>query len=321
MYSVADYLWMLADDTRASAYADAIRAVVRPGDRVLEVGAGFGFFSVIAARAGALRVDAVDTNPAVLLGPRLAGTNGCADRIVFHHADVEQLSLPYKVDVIVGDLRGPTPFARRSLATMIDVRRRMLRDGGSIVPLADTVFAAPCHVPAAVRRDVNAAFGREGIDTTAVERIIRDTPYRCTIHADDLIAPGHAWARIGYATVETPDARGEAEWTFSAAVSVAGLAIWFDAELASGIGFSSAPGAATRVYNQVFLPLSAALQVGPGDKLRAELAVRLVLNEYVWAWTVRVLAPDGAERQVLRQNSIADAVIDPALLHRHLGQV
>lgn len=321
MYSVADYLWMLADDTRVSAYADAIRAVVRPGDRVLEVGAGFGFFSVIAARAGAQRVDAVEINPAVLLGRRLAEANGCADRIVFHHADVEHVNLPHDVDVVISDLRGPTPFARRSLATLIDVRRRMLRDGGTIVPQADTVFAAPCRVPAAVRRDVNAAFGRDGIDTTPVERIIRDTPYRCTIYADDLIAPGRAWTRLEYAALESPDVQGGAEWTFAGADMVAGLAIWFATELTNGIGFSSEPGSATRVYNQLFLPLSAGVEVSPGDTLHVDLAVRLVLNEYIWAWTMRVRSPDGGERQVLRQNSIADAVIDPAFLRRHEGPV
>ena len=316
MYSLADYLWMLADETRASAYAGAIRAVVRPGDRVLDVGAGFGFFSVVAARAGAGRVDAVETNPAIHLGPRLAAANGCADRIAFHQVDVERLTLSEKADVVISDLRGPTPFARRSLATMIDVRQRLLREGGTIIPLADTMFAAPCRVPETVRRDMHAAFGRDGIDTAAVERIIRDTPFRCTIHPGDLIAPGRAWTRVDYSRLERHDVRGDAEWACDRADTVSGFAIWFATELTSGIGFSSEPGAPTRVYNQVFVPLSSPVRIAPGDRLRVELALRLVLGEYIWSWSVRV-----GEGPALTQNSIADAVIDPALLHRRLRPV
>ena len=115
MYSLADYLWMIADETRVSAYAGAIRAAVRPGDHVLDVGAGFGFFSVVAAQAGAGRVDAVDTNPVVHLGRRVAEANNCGNRIFFHHLDAARLTLDRPADVLVSDLRGPTPFSGRSL--------------------------------------------------------------------------------------------------------------------------------------------------------------------------------------------------------------
>jgi type I protein arginine methyltransferase len=317
MYSLADYLWMLADESRVSAYANAIRAIVRPGHRVLDVGAGFGFFSVIAARAGAERVDAVDTNPAIHLGPRLASANGCVDRIVFHHGDAERLQLPHKVDVIISDLRGPTPFARRSLATLIDVRQRLLADGGTTIPLADTVFAAPCRVPAAVRRDVHAAFGREQIATSPIERIVQDSPYRCSIGPDDVIGEGRPWTRVDYTTAASPDVRGTADWTFAEAQVIPGFAIWFTAQLAPGIALGSEPGSPTRVYNQLFLPLSDAIAIRPGDRLRLELAVRLVLNEYIWEWSVFRESKDaGAEREILRQNSIAEAVLDPGWLRR-----
>ena len=321
MYSIADYLWMLADDTRATAYAEAVRRAVRPGDRVLDVGAGFGFFSVLAARAGAARVDAVDVNPTIHLGPRLAAANGCADRIVFHELDVERLELPHEADVVISDLRGPTPFARRSLATIIDVRRRLLRRGGTIVPLADTMFVAPCRVPGTVQRDLHAAFGREGIDTSPVERIVHDTPIRCVVRPEDLLAPGRPWCRINYATVDTTAADGGADWTFDEAGGIAGFAVWFDTELVPGVGFSLQPGSPTRIYNQVFVPLRAPIRIEGGSRVRITLMLRLVLDDYVWAWRVFVTERSGVEREVASQNSIADAVLDPAVLRRRAGQV
>ena len=48
-----------------------------------------------------------------------------------------------------------------------------------------------------------------------------------------------------------------------------------------------------------------------------QLALRLVLNEYIWAWTVGRTPADGTgAREVFKQNSVADAVVDPAVLHR-----
>ena len=96
-----------------------------------------------------------------------------------------------------------------------------------------------------------------------------------------------------------------------------GLAIWFETDLAEGAGFSSAPGSPTRVYSQVYLPLRTAVAVEHGDRLRVALTMRLVLDEYIWAWRVfRTRADDGKERELLSQNSIADVVIDPEELHQ-----
>jgi SAM-dependent methyltransferase len=289
---------------------------------VLDVGAGFGFFSVIAARAGAARVDAVELNPAVHLGPRVAEANGCADRIVFHHLDAERLTLDRPADVIVSDLRGPTPFCGRSLQVLIDVRQRLLRPGGVTIPARDTVFAAPARVPEVVSREVRAGRNREGVVLTPVERVMDDTPTRCVMHSADLLAPGQPWAHIEYGTVERTDFEGNAEWTFDEPGLVSGLASWFDTDLGGGFGFSAAPGTPTHAYSQVFIPFRDAVRVSPGDRLRVHLALRLVLEDYVWAWRAWLTQGEGGqEREILSQNSMAEIVIDPRRLHRSVADI
>lgn len=317
MYSLADYLWMIADETRVSAYAGAIRAAVRAGDHVLDVGAGFGFFSVVAAQAGAGRVDAVDTNPVVHLGRRVAEANNCGNRIFFHHLDAARLTLDRPADVIVSDLRGPTPFSGRSLQVLIDVRDRLLRPGGIVIPARDAVFVAPARVPAVVGREVHAARGREGVVMTPVERVLDDTPLRCAMQPGDLLAPGRPWARIDYGAIDSAHVEGSVEWTFQEAECVSGLATWFDTELGNGFGFSSAPGAATQAYKQIYIPFRSSVSVARGERLRIHLALRLVLQDYVWAWRVYLTSGNsGREREVLSQNSLAEIVIDPSRLHR-----
>jgi protein arginine N-methyltransferase 1 len=315
VYSLSDYLWMLADEARTSAYAEALRAVIAPGDRVLEAGAGFGFFSVVAARAGAAHIDAVDTNPAIHLGPRVAAANGCADRVTFHHRSITDMTLPQPADVLLIDLRGATPFASRSLEVLIDARDRLLRPGGRIIARADRVMVAPTRTPAVFRREVLAAHGREGLNLEPVERVVFDTPMRCTIAPEDLVSDGQCWVALDYRSVTSTEVTGSLAWRFEQGSALDGLAVWFDADLADGIGFSTRPGRSLDAYKQMFIPFQRPVAAGSGDRLRVDLAARQAGTNYVWSWRAW-LAGEGSDREVLvaDQSSLAELVLDPAAI-------
>jgi precorrin-6B methylase 2 len=315
VYSLSDYLWMVADERRAAAYANALRAAVRPGDRVLEVGTGIGFFAVVAARAGAGHVDAVDTNPVIHLAADVAALNGCQDRITFHHSAVADIVLPTPADVLLIDVRGPTPFGSRSLETLIDARDRLLRPGGRIIARADRVMVAPARAPETFRLEVMPSHMREGVRLDSVERIVFDTPMSCAMGPDDLVAVGQCWTVLDYETVKSTDAAGSAVWEFDRATSIDGLAVWFEADLGHGISFTSAPGGTVSTYRQLFIPFCRPIAVENGDEFRVDTSTRQVRENYVWAWRGwRRHSASTTEELVVDQNSLAEIVLHPGAL-------
>lgn len=95
----------LKDTERTLALRRAIRQAVRPGDVVVEAGAGTGILSFFAAEAGAARVYAVEIDPLLAEAVRRAAArNGLADRVTVVEGDARDVALPLAADVVIGEL-------------------------------------------------------------------------------------------------------------------------------------------------------------------------------------------------------------------------
>ena len=95
----------LIDEKRTIAFGKAISATVRPDDVVVDMGTGSGVLAMLAARAGARKVYAIEidqSNIATL--DAVFRANGLDDRIVLVQGDVCKIDLPEKVDVIIGEM-------------------------------------------------------------------------------------------------------------------------------------------------------------------------------------------------------------------------
>jgi predicted RNA methylase len=94
---------MLLDEHRMGAFDRAIELVVRPGAHVLDLGAGTGILSYLAARRGA-RVTAVEREPVVYATARAALAAAVGDRVRLVHADARAYVPDEPVDVVLCEM-------------------------------------------------------------------------------------------------------------------------------------------------------------------------------------------------------------------------
>lgn len=133
---------MLADRVRVDTYFEAIDKHVREGDEVIDLGTGTGLLSCFAARAGARLVHAVEYGPIIEAAEDVAAENGITN-IAFHRVSSREFSLPHRIDVIVHEQLGAALFNEHVVANVVDLRDRLLKEGGLILPHRLRLFVAP----------------------------------------------------------------------------------------------------------------------------------------------------------------------------------
>jgi type I protein arginine methyltransferase len=296
-YSVIAYGDMITNQPRMDAYARALRQAVRPGCVVLDIGAGTGIFSLLACQFGAGHVHAVEPDDAIEIARAAAVANGFADRITFHQNLSTAIALPRPADVIVSDLRSVLPLLQHHIPAIADARRRLLASGGVLIPRRDTLWAALLEDPKLYRPHVEPWLANAyGLDLRVGQPFVVNNWRKVNAKAQQLLVDPQRWAILDYGSIEQANAGGTLEWTVERAGTAHGLLVWFDAELAEGIGFSNAPGQPELIYGQAFFPFQEPLALGPGDAVRVDLRASLVDGEYVWGWSTEIRAGDDASR-------------------------
>lgn len=271
---------MVGDVHRVDAYERALRRLVRPGDVVLDLGAGTGLLAMVAARRGA-RVHAVESMSVAAVAQRLVHDNGLADRVRVHHADVRALAPAEPVDLIVSDFMGRF-VADDSMLEAMRAALRWLKPGGRVCPARVALRLAPIALAAFAPVDAFLA-PVAGLSLDALAAVALDWTYPVSLSPDAVLAPPalHALIHPG----DGPDAFG-GRHTFAVAKAgvLRGFAGWFDAELAPDVLLSTAPGIETH-WDQLLFPTEA-VAVASGDVV--EVALELEEGEsgvYLWRWS------------------------------------
>jgi len=279
---VDEHRQYLADAARLDAFDRALKAVVRPGDVVLDLASGTGILGLLACQAGAGRVYAVEGTSIIELARQIARDNGYGDRIVGIQEHSTRAGLPERVDVIVTDGAGRFGFEAGMLEALSDARRRFLKPGGRIIPTHVTLWLAP--VEAAEPRS-HIDFWAEpihGLSFASAHAIARSTGYPRHLEPDEIIADP---AQL--TTIDPSDGpallSGRLEFTIRRRATLHGIGGWFSAALAPGVELTNAPGAPGRINRRdVFFPLHDSVAVAAGDTVAVTMRIRPDSRLVLW---------------------------------------
>lgn len=247
------HIAMLDDTERTRRYLAAIRATVRPGDVVVDMGTGSGVMAVAAAQAGAARVYAIEATGIAKAARRIFEANGVVDRITLIESYSTQVELPEKAVVLVAEVIGNEPLAEKILECTADAVRRFLKPGARLIPARLKVMAIPVELPSALLEQVLispaklAIWQRDyGIDFSPLAALAKNSELnlnekqasvaKWTALADpelvsdfDLAKPVHS----------ERDVRGQFKVTRNGRID--GFVLWFAAELADDNVLSTDP--------------------------------------------------------------------------------
>jgi predicted RNA methylase len=126
---------MLTDENRMAPFAEAIALVVRPGMRVVDLGAGTGVLSFFAARAGAGVVWSIEANPELAAAARVnLDRNGVGDRVRVIDADAATYVPPEPVDVVICEMLHTGLLREKQIDVLRAFKRHYLEAHGAPLP-------------------------------------------------------------------------------------------------------------------------------------------------------------------------------------------
>lgn len=278
------HLGMLLDEARMAAYEAAITRLVRPGDVVVDIGAGTGVLSFLACRAGARRVYAVEGGPVAEIARELSEANGFSDRVVFVDGWSTEVDLPEPADVLLTETIGNAGFDEGIIAWAQDARKRLLRPDGLILPrrvrmVSAAVEAWDDHAQVADWSAPSLPF-----DFSVVQRRAERMLWFSHLRIEQLLTEPVVAAEVDLTTsaLSVVVAAGSARVVRDGTLH--GVACWFEADLVDGVTLTNSPPTPAPSWGQGFLPVPQPLAVSAGAMIDWKIDVSA--DGQRWGWTV-----------------------------------
>ena len=284
---------MLNDHERNEAFYSAIKTLVRPGDFVLDIGAGTGLLGMMAARAGAGKVVCCEkVEKLAAVAEDIVRANGLAHVVKVVHKysceltvgptrcyvagagmyDAPGRDMSGRAHVLVSEIVDCGLLGEGVIPTLVHARRELLAPAARIIPCAARVFATAIECfpqPAPLSRPMTATF--QGFDLSALDQFraptyeqmrLAELDHRplttvCQVLDFDFYSPNLALPRGAWQ-----------RWAIAASGTVHAVAFWFELDMdGKGSVLDTSPANTSTCWKQAVQFVDEPIAVAAGSSL------------------------------------------------------
>lgn len=296
---------LIADRARNAAFHRALAKVIAKGRTlVADIGAGTGLLGLMAAKLGARDVFLYETAEVAQVAAAHIKANRARNCHLMpcHSTEMQD---PPQVDVVVSETLGNYALEEDIIETLNDARARFLKPGGVVIPARITQVVAPV-VSDRIAREL-AAWDDVGfdLDLSVAASMSLNNAYVRTVKPSELLggmSGGMVWDTVDLTRAAKANRKGEARWTVATPTTVHGFAAWWIADLVDGVSLSTAPGAPSTHWEQLYFPLLHPLAAKAGDSVAIALRSRSSIaggTHLAWTATLADRAGRLRDRQTL----------------------
>ena len=254
---------LLSHRSRIAKFRAAIEKTVTDDSLVVDLGTGSGVLALIAARAGARKVVAIDVNAESATYARLSAVRNHLDRnmlfVQSHYSDY----LPHeKADLVLCEMLSSMLLVEQQVPAAIHARRHILKKEGVILPQSATAYVVPAQCD-----DLWTRFETEGL---AFPRLPQ------TVGRNEVfdLADAREVVRFDFGDANLKD-RVDSTLEFRIVEDgvVQGLVGMSEADLVDGITLKMEDG-----WQDIFVPLEEPVPVNKGDTFTVR--IRYIPGQY-----------------------------------------
>ncbi len=249
-FSMLHAVSLLSHRTRLEKFRRAIEQTVQEGDFVVDLGTGTGVLAMMAARAGAERVLAIDVNDeSIAYAKKAAALNNLEHRIEFRQSHYADCVPSDKADVVICEMLSSMMLIEQQVPASIHATQKILKPNGVLLPASSTVFALPVECPRIWKR-----FGVADLDfpktvQTASRGDCRDLGNLARVVSFD------------FKSLSMERVSSQLRFEILESGTIHGMLAMFEAHLTEDIRLSMEDG-----WRELLLPLGTPVPVSRGDE-------------------------------------------------------